>query len=43
VSTKEHQSLDVGCRWSHISNANLGVSNPAFNGIQLSIGYHWFK
>jgi len=43
VSTKKHQSLDVGCRWSHISNANLGVRNPAFNGIQLSVGYHWFK
>jgi hypothetical protein len=43
VSTKKHQSFDVGCRWSHISNANLGVRNPEFNGIQLSIGYHWFK
>lgn len=43
VSTMKHQSLDVGCRWSHISNANLGVRNPEFNGIQLSIGYHWFK
>ncbi|HXY07417.1 MAG TPA: acyloxyacyl hydrolase [Terriglobales bacterium] len=43
VSTKKHQSLDVACRWSHISNANLGVRNPEFNGIQLSVGYHWFK
>ena len=43
VSTKKHQAFDLGCRWSHISNANLGVRNPEFNGIQLSIGYHWFK
>jgi len=43
VSTKKGQSFDAACRWSHISNANLGVRNPEFNGIQLSIGYHWFK
>jgi len=43
VSTTKHQSLDVACRWSHISNANLGLRNPEFNGIQLSVGYHWFK
>ncbi len=41
--TKKHQSLDIACRWSHISNANLGVRNPEFNGIQLSVGYRWFK
>lgn len=37
------QSLDVGCRWFHVSNANLGVRNPEFNGIQLSVAYHWFR
>jgi hypothetical protein len=43
VSTTKHQSFDVACRWSHISNANLGQRNPQFNGLQLSVGYHWFK
>ena len=43
IFTKDRQSLDLGCRWSHISNANLGVRNPEFNGFQFSLGYHWFK
>jgi hypothetical protein len=37
------RSIDIACRWSHISNANLGVRNPEFNGIQISVGYHWFR
>lgn len=37
------RAVDIGCRWSHISNANLGVKNQEFNGIQVSLGYHWFK
>jgi hypothetical protein len=40
---RKRQSLDIGCRWSHISNANLGMRNPEFNGIQARIGYHWFR
>ena len=43
VFTGKRQSLDIGCRWLHVSNANLGVSNPEFNGIQVGLGYHWFK
>ena len=43
VSTRQRQAFDVGVRWSHISNANLGVQNPEFNGVQVSIAYHWFK
>jgi hypothetical protein len=43
IRTRKRQALDVACRWSHISNANLGVQNPEFNGIQVSLGYHWFK
>jgi len=35
--------VDVGVRWSHISNANLGTRNPEFNGIEVKIGYHWTK
>ena len=43
VLRKPQQSLDIGCRWWHISNANLGVRNPEFNGLQFSLGYHWFR
>jgi Lipid A 3-O-deacylase (PagL) len=43
ILSAERQSLDIGCQWWHISNANLGKRNPEFNGIQLSVGYHWFK
>ncbi len=41
LSTTGRQSLDIGVRWYHISNANLGVRNTEFNGIQLTVGYHW--
>jgi hypothetical protein len=41
VRTQKRQWLDFACRWSHISNANLGNYNPEFNGVQLSIAYHW--
>jgi len=43
LRTLPRQAFDIGLRWSHISNANLGVDNPEFNGVQLSVGYHWFK
>ncbi|MGC2541155.1 MAG: acyloxyacyl hydrolase, partial [Candidatus Sulfotelmatobacter sp.] len=43
LRTQKRQSFDIGFRWSHISNANLGVINPEFNGVQLSLAYHWFK
>lgn len=39
----QHHFVQLGCQWWHISNANLGVRNPEFNGIQLSVGYHWLK
>lgn len=41
--TRKRQALDLGCRWSHISNANLGMQNTEFNGIQVTVAYHWFK
>jgi hypothetical protein len=40
---RNRQSVDVACRWYHASNANLANFNPEFNGIQVSIGYHWFR
>jgi len=43
VRMRPRQSLDIALRWSHLSNANLGDYNPAFNGIQLCVGYHFFK
>jgi hypothetical protein len=43
IFAKRQQSIEIGCNWWHISNANLGVRNPEFNGIQMSVGYHWFK
>ena len=43
IITTKRRSVDIACRWWHISNANLGVRNPEFNGIQVSLGYHWFK
>jgi len=41
--TAKRRFLDLGCRWWHVSNANLGVRNPEFNGIQVSVGYHWLR
>ncbi len=43
ILSGKRQSWDVGLCWLHISNANLGVRNPEFNGLELSVGYHWFK
>jgi hypothetical protein len=43
IFTEPRQSIEIGCRWAHISNANLGVRNPEFNGIQVSVEYHWFR
>jgi len=43
IHAGKREALDLSCRWLHISNANLGRKNPQFNGIQLSIGYHWHR
>jgi hypothetical protein len=43
IFAKRQHSIEIGCNWWHISNANLGVRNPEFNGVQMSVGYHWFK
>lgn len=42
-STRARQAFDIGVHWSHISNANLGVKNYEFNGVQVSIAYHFYK
>ena len=43
IHSGKREALDLSCRWLHISNANLGRRNPQFNGIQLSVGYHWHR
>jgi Lipid A 3-O-deacylase (PagL) len=43
ISTRRAHALELGCRWWHISNANLGNQNPEFNSIQVSVGWHWYK
>jgi hypothetical protein len=43
LRTRRRQALDFGLRWAHISNANLGVDNTEFNGIRVSVGYHWYR
>jgi hypothetical protein len=43
ILTSRRRFAEIGCRWSHISNANLGAKNPEFNGIQVSLGYHWSR
>lgn len=43
ISARRTQALEIACRWWHISNANLGTRNPEFNGIQVSLGWHWLK
>jgi hypothetical protein len=43
IRTRPHQAIDFGLHWSHISNANLGADNYEFNGIQLSVAYHFFR
>ncbi|HUO15921.1 MAG TPA: acyloxyacyl hydrolase [Verrucomicrobiae bacterium] len=39
----QRRYLDLGWHWSHVSNANLGVRNPAFNGIEMVVGFHWLR
>lgn len=43
VAVRRTQAFEIGCRWWHVSNANLGNRNPEFNGIQVSVGWHWFR
>jgi hypothetical protein len=43
IFTANRQAVSVSLRYWHLSNANLGDTNPAFNGVQIVIGYHWFR
>src|SRR5206468_7507121 len=43
VAIKGKRFMDLGVRWEHVSNANLGTRNPEFNGIEVRVGYHWMR
>jgi hypothetical protein len=43
LRSRSSQAWDLGARWTHISNANLGIQNPEFNGIQIRLAYHWYR
>ena len=42
IFTRPQRSLDVGLYGWHLSNFWIGARNPSANGLQLTMGYHWF-
>lgn len=43
VATGRRQGIDVALNYRHYSNANLGATNPSFDGLEIVIGYHWLR
>lgn len=43
IFRSEQQSIDLGVRAWHLSNAWTAPRNPSANGILFAIGYHWFR
>jgi hypothetical protein len=43
IALPHHQALSLALRYWHLSNANLGNENPAYNTLQIQGGYHWLK
>jgi Lipid A 3-O-deacylase (PagL) len=43
IGRAKQKSWDIGLRWYHFSNGDLGTYNPQFNSIQASIAYHWYR
>ena len=39
---RDERAIDVGINAWHLSNAWTATRNPSSNGIQFTIGYHWF-
>jgi len=37
-----HRSIDLGVHAWHLSNAWTAPDNPSANGIQITVGYHWY-
>lgn len=42
IHRHKRSCFDLGMRAWHFSNAWTAPRNPSANGIQLTIGYHWF-
>jgi Lipid A 3-O-deacylase (PagL) len=38
----ERSCVDLGVRAWHLSNAWTAPRNPSANGVQVTVGYHWF-
>lgn len=43
IFKQKQNSIDVGVYAWHLSNAWTAPRNPSANGIQLTLGYHWFR
>jgi hypothetical protein len=43
IPVRNHQVLSIGLRYWHLSNGGIGYNNPAFNTVQVVIGYHWLE
>jgi hypothetical protein len=43
IFRRAQNSIDLGIYAWHLSNAWTAPRNPSANGIQLTIGYHWYK
>lgn len=41
IALPRGQALSVAIEYWHLSNADLGHINPAFNTIELRVGYNW--
>ena len=41
IALNHNRAVSFAVRWWHLSNANQGHINPAFNTVQLVVGYHW--
>jgi hypothetical protein len=43
IFRNEQNSIDIGVHAWHLSNAWTATRNPSANGIQVTLGYHWFR
>ena len=41
IALTRTQAVSLSLHYWHLSNAFLGHDNPAFNTIELEVGYHW--
>jgi hypothetical protein len=42
IFRRQQRAIDVGVHAWHLSNAWTAPSNPSANGIQVTVGYHWY-